>query len=79
VRWQAWLEEKLGQGYEISEYEAAFRLTEYRRHNKHFMGLAYENISASGPNAALPHYVPTKATARLIDRETPYLKYVFVS
>jgi Xaa-Pro aminopeptidase len=76
VRWQAWLDEKLNQGYEISEYEAAFRLTEYRRHNKHFMGLAYENISASGPNAALPHYVPTKAGARLIDRETPYLKYV---
>jgi Xaa-Pro aminopeptidase len=51
VRWLAWLEEKMSQGYEITEYEAAFRLTEYRRHNKNFMGLAYENISASGPNA----------------------------
>jgi Xaa-Pro aminopeptidase len=39
------------------------------------MGLAYETISASGPNAALPHYTPKKATARVIDRETPYLKY----
>ena len=37
------------------------------------MGLAYENISASGPNAALPHYVARKSTARMIDRETPYL------
>ena len=35
----------------ITEYEAAWRLTEYRRKNKHYMGLAYENISASGPNA----------------------------
>ena len=92
VRWLAWLEQKLQQGYDITEYEAAWRLTEYRRKNKHYMGLAYENISASGPNAgayicsaslpiqmltsppALPHYVPHKATARGIDRETPYLK-----
>jgi Xaa-Pro aminopeptidase len=51
VRFLAWLEYKLSQGYEITEYEAASRLTEYRRQNKHFMGLAYENISASGPNA----------------------------
>ncbi len=93
VRWLAWLEEKLQQGYDITEYEAAWRLTEYRRKNKNYMGLAYENISASGPNAgtcvprnavldaqltlavaALPHYVPHKQTARMIDRDTPYLK-----
>jgi len=35
VRLLAWLEDKLSQGYEISEYEAAFRLTEYRRTDKH--------------------------------------------
>lgn len=95
VRWLAWLEHKLQQGYGINEYEAAWRLTEYRRKQKNYMGLAYENISASGPNAgespacvmraqsnlqgsfsclALPHYVPHKATARDIDRDTPYLK-----
>ncbi|RDX41089.1 Creatinase/aminopeptidase [Lentinus brumalis] len=73
VRWLAWLEEKLQQGYDITEYEAAWRLTEYRRKNENYMGLAYENISASGPNAALPHYVPHKHTARMIDRDTPYL------
>ncbi|KDQ55672.1 hypothetical protein JAAARDRAFT_133670 [Jaapia argillacea MUCL 33604] len=73
VKWFAWLEFKLSQGYEITEYEAAFRLTEYRRHQKHFMDLAYENISASGPNAALPHYSPSRSTARVIDRDTPYL------
>ncbi|KAF8893619.1 peptidase M24, structural domain-containing protein [Infundibulicybe gibba] len=73
VRFLAWLEAKLFEGYEITEYEAASRLTEFRRHNKNFMGLAYENISASGPNAALPHYSPRKTTARMIDKETPYL------
>jgi len=73
VRFLAWLEYKLSQGYDITEYEAASRLTEYRRQNKHFMGLAYENISASGSNAALPHYSPSKSKARMIDRETPYM------
>ena len=73
VKFLAWLEDKLFKGYEITEYEAAFRLTEYRRMNKHFMGLAYENISASGSNAALPHYSPTKSAAAMIDRNTPYL------
>lgn len=51
VKWLAWLENKLSGGYEITEYEAAWRLTEFRRDNKHYWGLAYENISASGPNA----------------------------
>ncbi|TFK44086.1 aminopeptidase-P [Crucibulum laeve] len=73
VKFLAWLESKLAEGYDITEYEAASRLTEFRRKNKHFMGLAYENISASGPNAALPHYSPKKSKARMIDRETPYL------
>jgi len=73
VKFLAWLENKLAQGYEITEYEAAFRLTEYRRGNKHFMGLAYENISASGPNSALPHYSPRKTTAHMIRRDVPYL------
>ncbi|KAF9227076.1 Creatinase/aminopeptidase [Gyrodon lividus] len=73
VKWLAWLEHKIQQGYDITEYEAAWRLTEYRRQNKHYWGLAYENISASGPNAALPHYSPSKSNARVIDRETPYL------
>ncbi|KIJ99845.1 hypothetical protein K443DRAFT_101521 [Laccaria amethystina LaAM-08-1] len=73
VRFLAWLDQKLNDGYDITEYEAASRLTEFRRKNKNFMGLAYENISASGPNASLPHYSPKRSTARMIDRETPYL------
>lgn len=51
VKWLAWLEQKIQQGYDITEWEAAWRLTEYRRQNKHYWGLAYESISASGPNA----------------------------
>ena len=51
VRWLAWIEQKIQQGDDITEYEAAQRLTEYRRKNKYYMDLAYENISATGPNA----------------------------
>lgn len=51
VRWLAWLEQKMSEGYDITEYEAAWRLTEFRRDGKNYRGLAYQNISASGPNA----------------------------
>ncbi|KAF9065954.1 Creatinase/aminopeptidase [Rhodocollybia butyracea] len=73
VRFLAWLDEKLSQGYDITEWEAAHRLTEFRRKAKHFMGLAYQNISASGPNAALPHYAPKKYDTDMIHRNLPYL------
>ncbi|TFK64848.1 aminopeptidase-P [Pluteus cervinus] len=73
VRFLAWLEGKLNDGYDITEYEAGLRITEYRRKHRFFQGLAYKNISASGPNAALPHYQPRKATALMIDRNKPYL------
>ncbi len=55
VRWLAWLEQKMGEGFDITEYEAAWRLTEFRREGKNYQGLAYENISASGPNAGKSH------------------------
>ncbi|KAK2464776.1 hypothetical protein APHAL10511_003194 [Amanita phalloides] len=73
IQFLAWLENKLQEGYDITEWEAANRLTEFRRKKKNFMGLAYENLSASGPNAALPHYSPLKSVCRMIDRGTPYL------
>ncbi|KAH8993233.1 Creatinase aminopeptidase [Lactarius hatsudake] len=73
VQFLAWLDEKMSKGFQISEWEAAWRLTEFRSKAKNYMGLAYENISAAGPNAALPHYSPLKSDSLLIDKETPYL------
>ena len=61
VRFLAWLEQKIQQGFEITEYEAAWRLTEYRRQLEKYQGLAYENISASGPNAGESYYTSTVA------------------
>ncbi|EIM81069.1 Creatinase/aminopeptidase [Stereum hirsutum FP-91666 SS1] len=73
VKFLAWLDEKISAGFQITEWEAAFRLTEWRRKSKNYMGLAYENISATGPNASLPHYSPKKDGCLFIDKDTPYL------
>lgn len=35
--------------------------------------MAYENISATGENAALPHYAPTATKSSIINTTTPYL------
>lgn len=51
VRWFAWLEDKLSQDVDVTEYEAAWRLTDYRRRNPPYLGLSQEIISASGSNA----------------------------
>ncbi|KAF5365894.1 hypothetical protein D9757_011057 [Collybiopsis confluens] len=42
VRFLGWLEDKLNQGYDVTEWEAAHRLTSSVVKAKHFMGLAYE-------------------------------------
>ncbi|KAG8842828.1 hypothetical protein FRB96_004713 [Tulasnella sp. 330] len=73
VRWYAWLDEKMTKGEPVSEWGASQKLTEYKRLNEEFVGLAYENISATGPNAAVPHYTPTRTNALLIDNRTPYV------
>ncbi|KAG9044466.1 hypothetical protein FS837_008111 [Tulasnella sp. UAMH 9824] len=73
VRWFAWLDEKMAKGEPVSEWGASQKLTEYKRLNEQFVGLAYENISATGPNGAIPHYTPTRTNALLIDTRTPYV------
>ncbi|KAG8683987.1 hypothetical protein FRC08_013963, partial [Ceratobasidium sp. 394] len=73
TKWFAWLEEQLRAGNTITEWEASEMLTQFRKQGEFFMGLAYENISATGANAALPHYTPTKGLSSAIDVHTPYL------
>ncbi|KAF9267658.1 Creatinase/aminopeptidase [Marasmius fiardii PR-910] len=69
----SWLQSRVAKGFQLTEWEAARKLDEYRSNASFYRGLASENISASGPNAALPHYEPSKHKARTIDRHTPYL------
>lgn len=53
VRWLAWLDKEMKQRHQITEYEAAEKLTRFRETTKYFAGLAYENISGSGPNGGM--------------------------
>ncbi|KAF8324475.1 peptidase M24, structural domain-containing protein [Cantharellus anzutake] len=73
VRWFAWLDEQIKGGAKLTEWEAAEELTKFRQESANYWGLAYENISASGPNAALPHYRTTEEDAAFIDPTLPYL------
>lgn len=40
VRWAAWLEEQMDAGHEMSEWDAAERLTKYRREGDNFAGVS---------------------------------------
>ncbi|KAK4700784.1 Xaa-Pro aminopeptidase, partial [Phenoliferia sp. Uapishka_3] len=73
VRWAAWLEAKIKNGAKISEWDAAEELTKFREGGENFAGLSYENISATGENAALPHYAPSSHSSSIINTSTPYL------
>ncbi|ORY25163.1 peptidase M24, structural domain-containing protein [Naematelia encephala] len=73
VRYFAWLEEALVKGEVWTEYDAATILENYRRRNELFMGLSFETISSSGPNAAIIHYAPPEQGSAVIDRHQMYL------
>ncbi|GAA5965072.1 hypothetical protein JCM3765_004847 [Sporobolomyces pararoseus] len=72
AHWAAWLEEEVARR-EVTEWEAAEKLTRYREKNDNYAGLAYENISATGENAALPHYAPSSSNPIPISLKAPYL------
>ncbi|KAH8917068.1 Creatinase/aminopeptidase [Atractiella rhizophila] len=73
VRWAAALECSIEKGEEVNEWEAGERLTRERKRSEQFLMLAKPNISAAGPNAALPHYEPPRVGSRKLDRAAPYL------
>lgn len=74
ARWIAWLEEEIKDNNQsISEWEASEKMTWFRTFEENYKGMAYDNISASGPNGALPHYAPVKGQDRIIDRETTFV------
>jgi len=51
-----WLESEVTSGREVTEWEASERLTSLRAEIPGYRGNSFENISAYGPSAALPHY-----------------------
>lgn len=74
VRWLSWAEQRLiKEEKALKEWDAAAVLLRYRRQEDKFAGLAYADISGSGPNGALPHYAPTRQNQQPIDPESPYV------
>jgi Xaa-Pro aminopeptidase len=56
-RFLHWLETEVAGGREVSEWEASEKLTSFRADIPGYRGNSFENISAYGSSAALPHYV----------------------
>lgn len=65
-----WLE---NHWHNLTELEAAQRLSEFRLENPHCQGLSFETISAFAEHGAIIHYCVTKETNRTIDDRNLYL------
>ncbi len=60
----AWLDaQTLG---DLTEIDVAITLEELRRRNAELLDISFGTISASGPNAALPHYRVTRQSNRIL-------------
>lgn len=68
-----WLETEVASGREVDEWEASEKLTEFRSHVPGYRGNSFENISAYGPAAALPHYSTPREGSSVI---RPYGLYL---
>ncbi|KAK2749845.1 hypothetical protein FQN57_005259 [Myotisia sp. PD_48] len=70
----AWLENELiVKGTKLDEVDAADKLEEIRSKHKYYVGLSFDTISSTGPNAAIIHYKPEKGACSIIDPNAIYL------
>ncbi|KAK1756247.1 putative Xaa-Pro aminopeptidase P [Echria macrotheca] len=70
----AWLEDQLiNQKAVLDEVAAADKLEEFRSKQEHFVGLSFDTISSTGPNAAVIHYKPERGNCSVIDPNAIYL------
>ena len=72
-RFLHWLETEVASGREVDEWEASERLTAFRSEIPGYRGNSFENISAYGPGAALPHYSTPRENAPVIRPRGLYL------
>lgn len=72
-RFLYWLEHEVAQRGEVSEWEASERLTAFRAEIPGYRGNSFENISAYGANAALPHYSTPEHGSAMIRPQGLYL------
>lgn len=72
-RFLYWLEHEVAERGEVSEWEASEKLTSLRAEIPGYRGNSFENISAYGENAALPHYSTPRQGSAMI---RPYGLYL---
>ena len=68
-----WLEKEVASGREVTEWEASERLSALRAEIPGNRGNSFENISAYGAHAALPHYSTPKEGSAVIAPRGFYL------
>ena len=68
-----WLEVEVASGRDVDEWEASEKLTSFRKEIPGYRGNSFENISAYGPSAALPHYTTPSENAPVIRPKGLYL------
>ncbi|POS85655.1 Creatinase/aminopeptidase [Erysiphe pulchra] len=74
IEFFSWLEHKLlVENMVIDEVTAADKLEELRSKQEKYVGLSFETISSSGPNAAIIHYAPKRNNCSIIDPRLIYL------
>lgn len=72
-RFLHWLDSKVRSGEQVSEWDASVKLTSFRSVTDGYHGNSFENISAYGPNSALPHYSTPVTGSDLIRKKGLYL------
>eukprot|EP01125_Pyxidicula_operculata_P016222 TRINITY_DN5556_c0_g1_i3.p1 TRINITY_DN5556_c0_g1~~TRINITY_DN5556_c0_g1_i3.p1 ORF type:complete len:487 (+),score=116.01 TRINITY_DN5556_c0_g1_i3:74-1534(+) len=74
VRFFNWLENELKSGNkDISEWQAALKLLDYRKELSGFITPSFATISSTGSNAAIIHYHPNESNSKLISIDNIYL------
>lgn len=68
-----WLDREVHSGRPVTEYEASEKLTAFRSAISGYRGDSFANISAYGPNAALPHYSTPAEGSSVIEPRGLYL------
>ncbi|KAM8896690.1 xaa-Pro aminopeptidase 2 isoform 2-T2 [Lycaon pictus] len=72
IRYLVWLEKNVPKGT-VDEFSGAELLDKFRGEEDFSSGPSFETISASGLNAALAHYSPTKEQHRKLSSDEMYL------
>ena len=68
-----WLDCEVVSGRKVTEWEASEKLTAFRAEIPGYRGNSFENISAYGPGAALPHYSTPREGSAVIRPHGLYL------